>query len=813
MKYWVQRWSLRSVFVLWLLCLMGWSSIALAIFANGPSVNVMPSGDTAQSAYTWVGNSLDVWGNVKWGDSTTGTYSWNFGDGSPVVNGTVTDARNISVNYAYTAAGVYDATLTVTDGNGLLNSATVRIYVKPVVDKDARIQLAIERGLKYLYLSQYSDGSIYYWNYYSSAGAETAAAVLAFENRGHKPVTKDQNGDGVVNAADRAIWEKGRIYADTVHRGLDYAISTLMAVGVDPQYDSNGNGEYVADNYYPMYDYRGPYKIGMYMMALVGAGDKLSGAPELVATTGPTGVIGKTYRKLVEDMVDYADYAQYPGLGGWRYGPQNWPDNSACQWPSIGMEAAEFGWGVAIHPKIKTDNFNWINYSQYFTGYEGQWYYGALGYTGLGTGAALTASGICQMSFEGKVKTFDRIVAAGNYLGTQEHGTGNMYSMYAVAKGARIAKVDTNGDGIGDTYSEIQLLGGWDWYDEYSTYLLSIQNGDGSFYLTYYYTFDTAWAVEILTRNVFTFRPIAVMTVSPNPTPALKPVKFDISGSYHQDPAKSLTKYWIDVKGDGTTILSGNFPVSGPISYAGYLEKSPPADYTVNAKLTVGDNSSPQEIGEVVVPVTISTTWVAPVANAGGPYNGVIGSPITFNGSASFSPNPGGSIALYEWDLDGNGTFETSSGSSSTVQHIWATPYSGQIGLRVTDNKGLTATTQTYTQVFVVDLWPENYVKVSEKRINTFIYEYTYKFDMRNRGNTPANNVKMTLDSWPATVTPVDGVASFGSIAGGAVKTSSDTFSFRIDRRNVVKDYQLKWKLEYDDVGGNHVIYINFPLR
>ena len=813
MKYWNQSWGIRVLLALWMLCLMGWSSTAIAL--TGPSVNAMPSGDTAQSAYTWVGNSLDVWGNVKWGDSTAGTYVWNFGDGSPVAVGAVTNAKNISVNHAYAAAGTYDATLTVTDGNNLSDSATVRIYVKPVVDKDARIQLAIERGLKYLYLSQNSNGSIYSYDYYSSAGAETSAAVLAFENRGHKPVTKDQNGDGVVNAADRAIWEKGRIYANTVHRGLDYLISTLTAVGVAAQYDSNSNGVYVADNYYPYAGYRGPYKIGMYMMALVGAGDRFSGAPELVATTGPAGVIGKTYRTLVEDMVDYADYAQYPGYGGWRYGPQEWPDNSACQWPAIGMEAAEFGWGVAIHPKIKTENFNWIDYSQYFTGYEGQWYYGALGYTGKGTGAALTASGICQMSFEGKVKTFDRIVAAGNYLGTQEHGTGNMYNMYAVAKGARIAKIDTNGDGIGDTYSEIQLLGGWDWYDEYSTYLLSIQNADGSFYLTYYYTFDTAWAVEILTRNVFTLRPIAVMTASPNPTPALSPVKFDIGGSYHQDPAKSLTKWWIDVNGDGVNELSGNFPVSGPITYAGYPEKSPPATYTVNAKLTVGDNTPApnQEFGEVIVPVTISTNWVPPVANAGGPYNGVVGSPITFTGAASYSPNPGGSIVRYEWDLDGNGTFETDAGASPTVQKTWSTPYAGLIGLRVTDNNGLTTTTQTYTQVFVVDLWPENYRKVSERRINAFVYEYTYKFDMRNRGNATANNVKMTMDSWPANMTVVDGVASFGTIPGGNVKTSLDTFTIRIDRRIVVHDNQIRWKLEYDDIGGTHWTMINFPLR
>ena len=828
MKYRKQSWGVRVLFALWMVCVMGWSSTAFAI-AVGPSVNVMPSGDTAQSSYTWVGNPLDVWGNVKWGDSTTGNYVWNFGDGSPTATGAVTNAKYISALHSYGATGPVDATLTVTDGNGLSASATVRIYVKPVVDKDARIELAIEKGLKWLYLRQNGSGQIYWVNSYESWGAETASAVLAFENRGHKPCTKDLNGDGVVDALDRAIWEKGRIYAETVHKGLDAAISNLVAVAVTaPVYDNHPaapNGLMVVDSYLPYSsDSRSPYKIGMFMTALVGAGDNApafkpdgitpnpEGAPNLIATTGPAGVIGRTYRDLVGDMVDYADYAQYtdPNYGGWRYGPGYFPDNSACQWPAIGMEAAEFIWGVSIRSKIKTDNINWTNYSQYS---DGRFGYTCSTCEGTGGYAALTGAGICQVSFQGGVKTDPRITLAGDFLriNSGQRGTGNTYYMYSVAKGARIAK-------SGGAYSEIQLLGslpGWDWYDEYSTWLINNQAADGSWYAWSYtqYVLDTSFAVEILTRNVFTLLPVAVITASPNPTPALSPVKFDISASYHQDPAKSLSKWWIDVDGDGLYELNGSFPVSGLITYAGYPEKSPPATYSVNAKLRVSDNSTPQVFGETSIPVTVSTTKVPPVANAGGPYNGVIGTAITFNGSASYSPNPGDTIVKYEWDLDGNGTFETDGGSSPTVQKIWTTPYQGFIGLKVTDSEGLTGTTQTYTQVFVVDLWPENYKKISERRITAFVYEYTYKFDMRNRGNAPANNVLMTMDKWPATVTVVDGVASFGTITGGTVKTSLDTFTLRLDRRNVVKDYQLKWKLEYDDAGGNHLSYIDFPLR
>lgn len=824
-KWWGHQTT--SMALLCLALLTCWTTMTFA--ATGPSVNVMPSGDADESAYTWAGNSISVWGNVKWGDSTSGTYSWNFGDGSSVASGSVTNAKNIAVNHAYANSNTYEATLTVTDGNGLSDSATVRIKVLPSVTKSARINLAIEKGLKWLYLSQQTDGGIWNYNSYGSAGAETAAAVNAFENRNHKPCTKDLNNDGVVDAADRVIWEKGRIYAETVHKGLNYVISTLTTVnlGSGSAYDSNANNVAVADNYGPTGSNRGTYKIGMYMMALVAAGDKNSGAPELVATTGPTGVIGKTYRKLVEDMVDYCDYSQYHNAtygGGWIYGPgEGYGDNSASQWPAIGMDAAQMAWGVPVRQSIKDINFSWINYSQYFTGYEGQWYYGALGYRGQGTGIARTGSGICQLSFQGKLKDHPRILAAAKYLSERarlwydDYAT-YIYGMYAVTKGARIAKIDTNSNGIGDTYSELQLLNGWDWYDQYSTKLLNDQSADGHWNDWVSSALETAWAVEILTKNVFTLRPIADMTASPNPTPARSSVQFDISGSHHQDSTKNLTQWKIDVNGDGTYDLSGTFPVLGPITYAGYPEKTPPQDYTVNAKLQIADNSTPQEVGEIVVPVTISTNKVPPVAKPGGPYNGVVGTPVTFDGSASYSPNPGGSIVKYEWDLDGNGSFETNGGSSATVQKAWIDPYAGNVGLKVTDNDGSTGSSQTYAQVFVVDLWPESYLLVSQKRISTFVYEYTYKFSMRNRGNGEAKNVKCTLVTYPAQFQILDGNVSFGDIAGSAVKSSgSDTFKFRQDRRFPATDNQLRWKLEYDYIGsdGNshHQTFADFPLR
>ena len=68
------------------------------------------------------------------------------------------------------------------------------------------------------------------------------------------------------------------------------------------------------------------------------------------------------------------------------------------------------------------------------------------------------------------------------------------------------------------------------------------------------------------------------------------------------------------------------------------------------------------------------------------------GRPVTFNGAGSSDPD--GTIAKYEWDLDGNGTYETSTGTTPTTTHAFTASRAPiQVGLRVTDNGGKTGTT------------------------------------------------------------------------------------------------------------------------
>jgi PKD repeat protein len=79
---------------------------------------------------------------------------------------------------------------------------------------------------------------------------------------------------------------------------------------------------------------------------------------------------------------------------------------------------------------------------------------------------------------------------------------------------------------------------------------------------------------------------------------------------------------------------------------------------------------------------------MAPIANAGGPYNGTQNMSVTFDGNGSKDTD--GSIKAYSWDF-GDG----SSGSGVTTTHSYMQTGTYNLTLRVTDDAGDSATDQT----------------------------------------------------------------------------------------------------------------------
>ena len=85
-----------------------------------------------------------------------------------------------------------------------------------------------------------------------------------------------------------------------------------------------------------------------------------------------------------------------------------------------------------------------------------------------------------------------------------------------------------------------------------------------------------------------------------------------------------------------------------------------------------------------------------PIADANGPYSGIIGSAITFDASDSYDPD--GDITLYEWDWNNDGIYDQTTGSA-TINHAFNALYSGNVGLRVVDNEGATSTDYAFAQI------------------------------------------------------------------------------------------------------------------
>jgi uncharacterized repeat protein (TIGR01451 family) len=77
------------------------------------------------------------------------------------------------------------------------------------------------------------------------------------------------------------------------------------------------------------------------------------------------------------------------------------------------------------------------------------------------------------------------------------------------------------------------------------------------------------------------------------------------------------------------------------------------------------------------------------------PSSGFAPLPVTFDASSTFHTRP---ITNHQWDLDGNGTFELSTGSTPTAATTYATAGTRTVRLRVTDQDGDTSeTTRTVT--------------------------------------------------------------------------------------------------------------------
>ncbi|MBT8108476.1 MAG: PKD domain-containing protein [Gammaproteobacteria bacterium] len=143
-------------------------------------------------------------------------------------------------------------------------------------------------------------------------------------------------------------------------------------------------------------------------------------------------------------------------------------------------------------------------------------------------------------------------------------------------------------------------------------------------------------------------------------------ISFDGSGSTDADG--SIVSYAWDF-GDGNT-GSG---VSPTHAYQ--------ASGTFTVELTVTDDGGATNAATTTA--TITSAPVPPSADAGGPYSGVVGTAISFDGTASSDAD--GTIAAYAWDFGDGGVAD-----GPTPTYSYSVDGTFTVTLTVTDNDGLT---------------------------------------------------------------------------------------------------------------------------
>lgn len=157
-------------------------------------------------------------------------------------------------------------------------------------------------------------------------------------------------------------------------------------------------------------------------------------------------------------------------------------------------------------------------------------------------------------------------------------------------------------------------------------------------------------------------------------------VQFDAGGSADPDPGDGIVCYRWDFEGDGSY---------GETSFVPQVTHTYASAGTYAASVAVEDHDGDRASASLEVDVAAANE--APTARLEIlPAEVAPSAPFLLD--ASLSSDPEGAIAKYEFDLDGDGSFESDMGTTSSLSWVFTSGGVYELGLRVTDGAGATAT-------------------------------------------------------------------------------------------------------------------------
>ncbi len=335
--------------------------LALTAASASAETLLMPNRDMLMSA------SEVVWGVTTLDNHNTGgiptTYEFDFeNDGTFDVSGNVTDRSFIAVNRTF-LAGTHTIRLRVTRGAVVEDATTVvQVYDGSGLNaadlRNLNINRAIQNGLRHLWTIQtnragnFPAGTTTSWAAQGFPGAYTALVTLAFENHGYQV---PNNGDMPTGLYQKYI----------VRRGLNFVLNTLSQVPGNLTVQTAGNPCVGAVEAAPCVGLRleesghSVYETGLAVLPLAASGAMDRTVGEIAGTNSGGYVVGKTYREVLQRLVNAIAWGQGDtvnnGLGGWHYALNNQAsgDGSSEGWIMLALLDAEAS-GATIPAFVRT---------------------------------------------------------------------------------------------------------------------------------------------------------------------------------------------------------------------------------------------------------------------------------------------------------------------------------------------------------------------------------------------------------------------------------------------------------------------------
>ena len=152
-------------------------------------------------------------------------------------------------------------------------------------------------------------------------------------------------------------------------------------------------------------------------------------------------------------------------------------------------------------------------------------------------------------------------------------------------------------------------------------------------------------------------------------------------------------------------VLTGSDPDGNPLTYrvtsnpihgtlngtAPNLTYMPNTGYSGSDTVGYVSNDGSLDSNQATVTITVSAAPGQPTTVALSPYPAAGPCPLTVVFAANTSYQTGVSITQYEWDLDGDSTYEQNTGGTPMATHTYTVAGSFTARVRVTDSTGYTA--------------------------------------------------------------------------------------------------------------------------